>query len=103
MLTLLGWLIHLALGGALAAAVFQLVKAKQGGWRALGWVVGVGFSWYCLKALYFDVRSLSIVSGLIDAYLLATTVACLAKGVKTQKALPYEPILQRKRLPPPAR
>ena len=96
MLTLLGWLIHLALGGAVAAAVFQLVKSKVGGWRALGWVVGVGFSWYCLKGLAFSGH------GVINLYLLATTIACLAKGSKSQKSLPYEPILRR-RLPPPAR
>lgn len=97
MLTLLGWLIHLALGGAVAAAVFQLVKSKEGRWRALGWVLGAGFSWYCLRGLALSGH------GAVNLYLLATTVACLAKGAKSQKSLPYEPILQRKRLPPPAR
>lgn len=109
MLTLLGWLIHLALGGAVAATVFQLVKSKVGGWRVLGWVVGVVFSWYCLKGLYWDGRAVlfgqfsHIGSGAINLYLIATTVACLAKGAQSQKSLPYQPILQRKRLPPPSR
>lgn len=90
MLTLLFWLIQAIVGGAIAALVFQLVKAQKGWQRALGWGLGVAFSWYCLKSAYLDVRLLfwgqfsQVVLLGIHGYLLATTVACLVKG--SQKA-----------------
>ena len=105
MLTMLLWLLQAVLGGVIAAAVFQLVKSNKGWQRVLGWGVGVAFSWFCLKGAYYDVRLLlwgqfsQLVPLFIHGYLLATTIACLAKGSKQARgAVDFKPGLLR-RLP----
>ncbi|MBI3300017.1 MAG: hypothetical protein HYZ75_17770 [Elusimicrobia bacterium] len=98
MFTLLSWIIQAVLGGVVAVGTMQLVKSKVGWQRALGWFVGVLFSWWCLKCVFWDIRMVlagqlsQLVTLGIHGWLGSATVACLIKGAREASgSLPYKP------------